>query len=455
MNRRVTNHPFRRLAALVAAGVLVAASCGGDDDDEPAADEPASAETADEPAAEPAEDTAAETAEDTAAEPAEEPSAETADEPAAAGSFDVDAMLAADPDCGTVPDGDPLIIGFAADKSEVGGFADVPIEATLEHLVNLANCSGGVNGTPVELVVQDVQGDPEVAQRAATDLVEAGAHVILGPPFADTGNAVLQAVDASRAVIFVASTEPVLSDPSIYSFLTTFDDTMQAQAAAEWAIDNGYTRAITFSSEGPYFGYNPEKFAEKFTELGGEVVLDQSYVPFEDFDFSAQANEVSNVADGTEILYSAMIAPQVVALRANLEAVGVDIDYIGADAFDVSGITTITDGTAEGILYTTHGFAEPGSRFQALLDSFEAATGSPSEAPGFAGLAGDAFIVAAEGFLEAGSADPIAIAEAIANLSGLETITATTTYAGTNGVPDRPVYVLQMQGDAPILAGEY
>ena len=445
MNRRATHHPFRRLAALVAVGALVAAGCGGDDDDEPAAEEPTE---------EPAEAPAEEPTEEPAEEPAEEPSEEPAEEPAA-GSFDVDAMLAADPDCGTVPEGEPLVIGFAADKSEVGGFADVPIEATLEHLVNLANCSGGVNGTPVELVVQDVQGDPEVAQRAATDLVEAGAHVILGPPFADTGQAVLQAVGASRAVVFVASTEPVLSDPSIYSFLTTFDDTMQAHAAAEWAIDNGFTRAITFSAEGPYFGYNPEQFAEKFTELGGEVVLDQSYVPFEDFDFSAQANEVAGVADGSEILYTAMIAPQVVALRANLEAVGVEIDYIGADAFDVSGITTITDGTAEGILYTTHGFAAPGSRFESLLTSFEAATGAPSEAPGFAGLAGDAFIIAAEGFLQAGSTDPVAIADAIANLSGVETITASITYAGTNGVPDRPVFVLQMQGDAPVEAGQF
>jgi branched-chain amino acid transport system substrate-binding protein len=145
----------------------------------------------------------------------------------------------------------------------------------------------------------------------------------------------------------------------------------------------------------------------------------------------------------------------VVALRSNLEAVGVEIEYIGADAFDVSGITTITDGTAEGILYTTHGFADPGSRFESLLTSFEAATGAPSEAPGFSGLAGDALLVAIQGFLDAGSTDPLAIADAIAAISGLQTITTTTTYAGTNGVPDRPVFVLQMQGDAPVVAGEY
>lgn len=423
--------PARKLTiivALLAALSLVAASCGDDDDDANA----------------PAEDDGAAGDDTTGGD----------DGAAATGSYDVDAMLAADAACGTVPEGEPLVLGFAADKSEAGGFADIPIEAALVHIVNLVNCSGGINGTPLELIVEDVQGDPEVAQRAATDLVEAGAQVILGPPFADTGQAVLQAIGASRATLFVASTEPVLADPSIYSFLTTFDDTAQAYAAAQWAIDNGYTRAITFSSEGPYFGYNPEKFAERFTELGGEVVLDQNYVPFEDFDFSVQANEVADVADGSEILYTAMIAPQVTALRGNLEAVGVEIAYIGADAFDVSGITTITDGTADDILYTTHGFASPGSRFESLLASFEAANGGPSEAPGFVGLAGDAVIVAIEGFLQAGSTDPIAIAEAIATLSGLETITASTTYAGTAGVPDRPVYVLQMTAEGPILAGE-
>ena len=31
-----------------------------------------------------------------------------------------------------------------------------------------------------------------------------------------------------------------------------------ATAAAEYALEQGLTRAITFSAPGPYFGYNPE-----------------------------------------------------------------------------------------------------------------------------------------------------------------------------------------------------
>ncbi len=73
---------------------------------------------------------------------------------------------------------------------------------------------------------------------------------------------------------------------------------MQATAAAEWALENGFTRAITFSSPGPYFGYNPEVFTEVFTAGGGEIITDQPYVPVEDTDFSAQVNEIAGLADG-------------------------------------------------------------------------------------------------------------------------------------------------------------
>ncbi len=432
----------RLLVALFAVVALVAAACGDEEDDAA----PAAPATTAAPAVE-------EEMVDEEAMVDEEMVEEEAmvDEEAMALSFDVDAALDADLDnCGPAPSGDPFIIGFAADLSEVGGFADIPISEAGEYYVSLINCAGGIGGTPVEFVIEDVQGNPEVAQRATADLLEAGAHVILGPPFADVGDAVLQTVNASRAVIFVASTEPVLPDPSIYSFMTTFSDTQQAEAAAQFAIDSGITRAITFSSEGPYFGYNPETFAAKFTELGGELVLDVSYVPFEDFDFASHANEVAGVADGTEILYTAMIAPQLDALRGAIEERGIGtITYFGADAFGVSGITEIPNN--EGVYWTDHGFGADGNRYE-RLNAGLAAKGMPSAAPGFAALAGDSITVAIQGFIDAGSTDPLAIAAAISQLAGVEAVTDTIGYAGTDGTPDTPVYILQILNGETSLA---
>ena len=130
-------------------------------------------------------------------------------EPAPAGAFDVDAVLAADLDnCAPQPTGEPLKIGYAADLSDLGGFADAPASAAAEHFVNLINCVGGVDGTPLELTIQNIEGDPEVTARAAQDLLDAGVSAILGPPFADFGQPLLQVTQGNVPVLFVASTEP-------------------------------------------------------------------------------------------------------------------------------------------------------------------------------------------------------------------------------------------------------
>ncbi len=356
--------------------------------------------------------------------------------------------------CAPAPAGSPLIIGYAADQSEVGGFVDIPGSQAADLFVDMINCAGGIDGHPVEFVVQDIQGDPEVTQRAARDLLDAGAQVILGPPFADFGQPLLQVTGGDVPVLFVASTEPSLPDPAALSFLVTFDDTVQAETAARFALDQGYTRAITFSAPGPYFGYNPEVFTRAFEEGGGEVVIDETYVPFEDTDFSTQVNEVAGVADGSEILYTAMIADQLSILRGQLEAQGVDIAYLGADAFEATGIVAVDNN--EGVFYTTHAWAGPGTRLKSFVDTFAAVNDSPIENSSFGGLAADAVWIAVNAFADTGgSDDPAAIGAAIAELSGLQTVTGSITYAGTDGVPAKPVYVHQILNGEPSLAATY
>lgn len=120
-------------------------------------------------------------------------------------ALDVDAILASDgTDC-EEPSGDPLLIGYAADFSELGGYADGPGAAAAQFMADRINCAGGVDGTPVEVVVQDIQGDPDVTQRAAQDLLDQGVQAILGPPFSDFGLPLLQVVNGAVPVLFVAS----------------------------------------------------------------------------------------------------------------------------------------------------------------------------------------------------------------------------------------------------------
>lgn len=431
---------MKRTMTVLCAASLVLAACGGGDDDEGAAATTAAPEEAETADAEPS---------------ATEPAAETAsaDAPTASGSapIDIDAVLAADlANCAPAPTGEPIKVGMALDYSEVSGFADIPGGKAAGYFAELINCAGGVNGSPVEVQIKDVQGDPTTATTVTQELIDGGSHFLIGPPFADFGQPILQVAGGNVPVFFAASTEPSLPDVGALSFLVTFDDTMQATAAAEWALDNGFTRAITFSSPGPYFGYNPEVFAEVFTAGGGEVITDQPYTPVDDTDFSAQVNEIAGIADGTEIVYSAMLAFQATALRGQLEGQGLDsLTYFGADAFEATGM--LAEAANEGIYHTTHGYAEPGGRIEQLLTGYEAAKGEPIESGTFAGLYVDAMLLGIQGIADCGCTDPAQIGAAIAEIDGFEGFTGSMGYVGTNGVPNKQVGIHRFVGGVDTL----
>ncbi|HJP08001.1 MAG: ABC transporter substrate-binding protein [Proteobacteria bacterium] len=373
---------------------------------------------------------------------------------AQAGSFDIDAALATNLNaCTAAPSGKPLKIGFAADFSDLGGFADKPASEAAIYFVELVNCAGGVNGSPIEFTVKNIEGDPEVTQRAGQELVDAGVSAILGPPFPDFGEPLLQVTAGKVATLFVASTEPTLADASAMSFLVAFDDTAQATAAAKFALDQGWKTAVTFSAPGPYFGYNPVIFTKVFEAGGGKVTTDYAFVPIDDMDFSAQANAMASAGSAPDVVYSAMLSFQSAVLRGQLDGAGVETNYLVTDAFEATG-GYFTKGV-EGFYHTTHSFPAKGSRVKALADGYAAVRGAPLENASFGGLAVDAIAVIIQAYLGTGSMDPAVLGAAIGGLNGVIGATGTLSYSGSNGAPSKPVYVHRVVNGAPTLAATY
>lgn len=398
---------FKLLIALAAVFSLVAAACGDDD----AADGGAA---------------------DT-----------TADSAAGGGTVDIDGILAADLGaCAEAPAGDPIKVGMAMDFSDVVGFVDIPGSKLVPHVADLANCAGGVDGRPVEVRVAEVGDD---AALAAQDLLDWGAHFIIGPPFADFALPILQVTEGNVPLFVAASTEPTLADASINSYLVTFDDNQMSGAMAQWAIDEGITRAILFTEgEGvPYTGVNPDAFAAKFTELGGEVVTSQTYAWFVDTDFSAQVNEIAGLSENNEIVFSAALGFQVTALRGQLEGQGLDgLTYAGTDALDATGIQF--EDNNEGIAHTPHTSITAGDAIDSLLAGYEATHGEALESRGFMALYVDSMFLGIQAMLDCGCDDPADIGEAVKVIEGFEGLSGTITYKGTNGIPPKAVPINQI-----------
>ena len=296
-----------------------------------------------------------------------------------------------------------------------------------------------MNGSLVEVRVDDVGGDATTAGVAAEELLDWGAHFLIGPPFADFTLPILQATGGQVPVFVAASTEPTLSDIENNSFLVTFDDRGQSTAAAEWALDQGITRAFVFTQPGPYTGYNPDVFSEVFEAGGGEIVSVQTYVWFEDTDFSAQVAQLSDILEDNEAFFSAALGYQVTALKGQLEGAGFDnITYIGTDALDATGIAF--EANNEGIVHTPHINVEPGGLNDRLLQGYsDANDGEVLESQGFMGLYVDSLLLGIQGIVDCGCTDPAQIGDAVSEIEDFEGFSGVITYAGTTGTPPKAV----------------
>ncbi len=406
----------RRILALLAVVALLGAACGNGDDtteSEPAATEaPAAAVTMT--------------------------------------SIDIDHILSADlANCEEAPTGDAIRVGMAMDFSDVVGFVDIPGSKLVPYIAELANCRGGFNGRPVEVRVAEVGDD---AALATEDLLDWGAHFLIGPPFADFALPILQTTGGTVPLFVAASTEPTLADASINSYLVTFDDHQMSGAAAQWALDQGITRAIVFTEgEGiPYTGVNPDAFIAAFEAGGGEVVSVQTYVWFVDTDFSSQVNEIAQISENNEVVFSAALGFQVTALRGQLEGQGLDgLTYVGTDALDATGIQF--EANNEGIAHTPHTSITAGDRIDSMLAGFEAANGEALDSRGFMALYVDSMFVGIQGMLDCGCDDTAAIGEAVQQLSGFEGLSGEITYAGTNGIPPKAVPINRITNGEDVL----
>ena len=368
-----------------------------------------------------------------------------------AGSFNIDEVLATKLSaCKAAPTGTPLKIGYAADFSDLGGFADNPASQAALYFVELVNCAGGVDGSPIKLIIKNIEGNPEVTQRVGHELMAAGVSAMLGPPFPDFGEPLLQVTAGKVATLFVASTEPMLANSKALSYLVAFDDTAQATAAAKFALQQGWRTAVTFSAPGPYFGYNPKIFSKVFKAGGGSITADYNFVPIDDMDFSTQANKMASAGKAPDVVYSAMLSFQSAVLRGQLDAAGVKTNYLVTDAFEATG-GYFTKGV-EGFYHTTHSYPAEGSRVKILADGYQAAKGAPLENASFGGLAVDALAVIISAFQSSGSMDPKILGAAIANADGVEGATSNLSYSGANGAPSKPVFVHRVVDGAPTLA---
>ena len=424
---------LRATISVLAVSALLAAACG--DDDDSTGTDPASADTS-----APSGDTPAPGADTTAPGPGT----------TAATGDTTDTSAATSGPAGDCTLDEPLTIGYAADFSELGAFADQPGSEAAGVQVDLINEAGGVGGQRRRVHRQGAAGDPSAAQRAAQELLDEGADAIIAPPFADNGVPLIDTVNGAVPIISNASTDLQLAQPDRGAFLMSFSDPVQAAAAAEFVGgEGGATTAVTFSSPDDVVLHQHHRRVHRDLRAGGRRGASRLHL-FASATRTSPPRSTSWRASSNHPTCSTRrwSCPAPASCWSSSKPPGLgDIRVIGADAFDATVVWSAGD-VANGVSFTAHTFPREDNGVQEFIDA-AAAAGAEIETVSFGALASDVVKVFAHVAETTCSLDGPTLIEAINNISDLELTTGTVTYAGTNGVPERDVVILTVENGEP------
>ncbi|HEY5529746.1 MAG TPA: ABC transporter substrate-binding protein [Thermoleophilia bacterium] len=350
--------------------------------------------------------------------------------------------------------GTPLVIAAAIGLTGDAASGDVPLSEAMQYSIDTLNAAGGIAGHPIKLIIKDMKSDPALGTTVANELLGQGAQIMVGPAFPGMAVGVIQAAAAKNVTVLGGvSTQPeYVKVGGAKAYLVAFGDNVQAAAMAEYALKLGYKTVYTLvSPDLSYTAKLPVFFDEVFAKGGGKETGTDTFSVGQT-DFSAQVTKIAGLNPKPDCIYTGMFTPDVGIFLKQLRAAGVTIPLLGSDGDDQQALIDFAGKDADGVTFTTHGFASPGSKLAAYVAGFTTWNkGKAPEANAFAGLGGDCIDVIKAAVEAAGSVDPKAISAALANIENLQVETGTITYKGTDGVPLKTVSIVAIENGKFVL----
>jgi branched-chain amino acid transport system substrate-binding protein len=354
----------------------------------------------------------------------------------------------------------PIKIGVIYNVTGAQASLDAPSYNGAMLAAKEINAAGGVLGRQIQIVFYDGKSDATVIGNAATQLVETD-KVVAMMGFSDSDMTLAAAPIAAKAgIVFVTSgaTSPKLPDQvPDYLFLACFGDNVQAAAGAEYAYNTlNYKSVYLLTDQGmEYTKLLSKYFKERYTELGGQVTLEDSYQTG-DKDFSAQITRLKGASTQPDFLYIAAGPDDIGTIVKQFRDSGIDKAIMGGDGYDTPLLVQIPGKGATNVYFTTHSLMDPNlgtDPIKKFISAYTAEYGNPPE-NAFAALGYDTMKLIADAISRAKSTDLKAIRDALTATKDFPGITGKLTYLPGSRVPQKGVALILVKDQKLTLAAE-
>ena len=339
------------------------------------------------------------------------------------------------------------VIGVMSAQSGYLAPYDGPSYAGFQFCIDEKNATGGLNGNlMVKTIVKDTRSDIAEGVKVVQEMIDEGAQFIVSSADADPTIAAAQITRADNIpTMTFAGTAPVLTQIGTHVFGSYPADNQQASVLAAYAREQGFTNAwLVKSPDSAYTLGGPEYFGAAFRANGGAVAGESVYT-LNQPDFSAIVTTIKAADPQPDIIVTWAWEPDFPAFIKALRGAGLDTQVMGGDVLDSPTVRGLGD-VVSGVVHTSGGFADAGSAYAAFSKRFEEATGTVPDNNYYVNGCDIAHMIE-QAVAAAGSTDPSAVVEAMANIENGEGIMSGFTFKGTDRMPLRDVVVARISAE--------
>jgi len=245
---------------------------------------------------------------------------------------------------------EPYKVGAIFAITGPAAWLGTPERNTVKMIEEQINMSGGINGHPLEIIIEDTVGDPTRAVTAVKKLITKDKVLaIVGPSRSGTTLAVIPIVEEAKVpLVSCAAAEAIVIPVKTWVFKTPQKDSDAAVRIYEYIKKQGISKiAIITGTTG--FGDQGRKQLKKLApEFGITIVADETYGP-KDTDMTAQLTKIK--ASEAQAVVNWSIVPGQVIVAKNMRQLGMKIPLFQSHGFGNIKYAQMAGEAGEGIIF--------------------------------------------------------------------------------------------------------
>ena len=337
-----------------------------------------------------------------------------------------------------------IVVGYYGDLSGRTSSFGQSTKNGVEMAADEINKAGGIDGRTIQIVTEDDQGEPNKAATVVTKLINQDKVIaLLGEVASSNSLAAAPKAQGSKVpMISPSSTNPAVTQVGDYIFRVCFIDPFQGEVMAKFSANNLKAKraAILYDFNSDYSRGLYQFFKRSFTQLGGQIVSEQSYTQG-DRDFSGQLTAIRS--SNPEVIYVPGYYGEVGVIANQTKQLGIKAPLLGGDGWDAPQLWQLGGASLNGDYISNHySVDDPSPAIQKFVADYKGRYNILPDA--LAALGYDSMKVLADAIKRAGTTENTKLRDAIAQTKNFGGVTGQITIdKDRNAV--KPAVVLKLQ----------